>query len=36
MKMIQVLGAFGLLDFTMLPLVLAWGRVLKIKNRLLL
>jgi hypothetical protein len=35
-KMGQVLGAFGLLDFTTLRPVLAWGRVLKLMKRLFL
>jgi hypothetical protein len=34
-KMSQVLGAFGLLDFTMLQSLLAW-RVLKLFKRLFL
>jgi hypothetical protein len=32
----QVLGAFGLLDFTMLRHVLAWRAFLKLTNRLLI
>jgi hypothetical protein len=32
----QVLGAFGLLEFTILRSVLAWGRLSNLMNRLFL